>query len=328
MKTLVTGGAGFIGSNLVALLLRHGHEVSVIDDLSSGKIGNLGESAADIKFVEGDVRTHPDLDALVGASDTVFHLAAMVGVRTTLEKPMETFEVNALGSKRVFAACLNHDVPVLFSSTSDVYGENTEVPLTERSRLIFDGNPNGRWIYSYSKLVAEAYCLDYATRGLKYAILRYFNCYGPNMTTGGYSSVVAKFIQEAMAGRPITVYGDGCQTRSFTFVKDLVQATYHASEHMGNTTLNVGATDEIPIFKLAHKIKDLTGSRSPIVFVNPADVLGNNFAESPRRRPDNSKAETIIDFAPTTGLHDGLLTTYHWMKRAVGRKARAPKKAA
>jgi UDP-glucose 4-epimerase len=310
MKYLITGGAGFIGSNLAYYLLEQGNEVRIIDDLSSGSIDNLQNHAKDVDFTEEDILKPKLLDTMVKESDVVIHLAAKVGVRTTIENPIETFEVN------VFESCHKYNVPVIFSSSSEVYGLNVNIPLTEKSLRIYKGSPSGRWIYAHSKIIAEAYLTHFARRGLRYMTLRYFNCYGPNMTTGGYSNVISNFFQESLDGKPITVFGEGTQTRCFIFIKDLVLATVSAAlNNSWNLTINIGTQDEIPIINLAYKIKKLTKSKSQILFVDPNDILGDHFSETIKRMPEIKRARAVLNFYPTTSLDDGLHTTYMWIKK-------------
>jgi UDP-glucose 4-epimerase len=300
MRALVTGGAGFIGSHLTERLLADGHPVTVIDDLSTGRLENLAAVAG-----SPGLRTHwasiledEGLQELVDECDIVYHLAAAVGVRLILERPVETIETNILGTDRILRAAAKGQKKVVIASTSEVYGKNDQVPLKEDDDGIFGPTVKSRWSYACSKAIDEFLGLAYVrARGLPVVIVRYFNTIGPRQS-GQYGMVVPRFVQQALAGEPITVYGDGEQSRSFTDVDDTVRATIAVSRHPGavGEVFNVGTGSEITINQLATRVKALTGSRSEIVHIPYAQAYESGFEDPRRRVPDVSKIRAIVEF--------------------------------
>jgi UDP-glucose 4-epimerase len=301
MKALVTGGAGFIGSHLTEALLAEGHEVTVIDDLSTGRIENLGAAAASPRL-----RTHwasiveeENLQEFVDEADVVYHLAAAVGVRLILERPVETIETNILGTDRVLRCAAKGQKKVVIASTSEVYGKNDQVPLKETDDGVLGPTVKSRWSYACSKAIDEFLGLAYfKARGVPVVIVRYFNTIGPRQI-GRYGMVVPRFVQQALAGQPITVYGDGEQSRSFTDVADAVGATLAASRHPSaiGEVFNVGTGAEITINDLAARVKRLTASGSRIVHIPYEQAYEGGFEDPRRRVPDVTKLRTIVGFA-------------------------------
>jgi UDP-glucose 4-epimerase len=301
MKALVTGGAGFIGSHLTEALLAEGHEVTVIDDLSTGRIENLGAAAASPRL-----RTHwasiveeENLQEFVDEADVVYHLAAAVGVRLILERPVETIETNILGTDRVLRCAAKGQKKVVIASTSEVYGKNDQVPLKETDDGVLGPTVKSRWSYACSKAIDEFLGLAYfKARGVPVVIVRYFNTIGPRQI-GRYGMVVPRFVQQALAGQPITVYGDGEQSRSFTDVADAVGATLAASRHPSaiGEVFNVGTGAEITINDLAARVKHLTASGSRIVHIPYEQAYEGGFEDPRRRVPDVTKLRTIVGFA-------------------------------
>ncbi|MGH7388966.1 MAG: NAD-dependent epimerase/dehydratase family protein [Candidatus Rokuibacteriota bacterium] len=310
MKALVTGGAGFIGSHLVESLLASGHDVTVIDDLSTGSADNLAMAAASARLRTrwASVFEEDTLQALVDDADVVYHLAAAVGVRLILDRPVQTLETNVVGTERVLRSAAKGAKTVVLASTSEVYGKNDKVPLREDDDCILGPTGTSRWSYACSKAIDEffglAYCRD---RGVPVVIVRYFNTIGPRQT-GRYGMVVPRFVQHALAGEPIIVYGDGEQTRSFTDVRDAVRATLALSTHPGAAcnVFNVGNGHEVSVNDLAYRVKKLTGSASEIRHVSYEEAYERGFEEPRRRVPDVTKLRATLGFAPSISLDDSL----------------------
>ena len=309
MKALVTGGAGFIGSYLTEELIRRGHEVTVIDDLSTGRVENLAAVATSPKL-----RTHwasvledERLQEFVDESDVVFHLAAAVGVRLIIDRPVDTIETNVIGTDRVLRCAAKGQKKVVIASTSEVYGKNDRVPLREDDDGILGPTTKSRWSYACSKAIDEFLGLAYwQSRGMPVVIVRFFNTIGPRQT-GRHGMVVPRFVQQALTGQPITVYGDGEQTRSFTDVSDTVRATIELSMYAAaGQVFNVGSGHEITINALAEQVKKLAGSRSPIVHVPYENAYQQGFEEPYRRVPDISKLYAAIGFVPKVDLDSSL----------------------
>ena len=300
MKALVTGGAGFIGSHLTEALLAEGHEVTVIDDLSTGRAENLATVVASPRLHTqwGSILEEENLQELIDEADVVYHLAAAVGVRLILERPVETIETNILGTDRVLRCATKGHKKVIIASTSEVYGKNDRVPLKETDDGVLGPTVKSRWSYACSKAIDEFLGLAYfKARSLPVVIVRYFNTIGPRQI-GRYGMVVPRFVQQALAGEPITVYGDGQQSRSFTDVVDAVAATIAASAHPGavGEVFNVGTGSEITINGLATLVKRLTGSSSPIVHIPYEEAYEGGFEDPRRRVPDVTKLQTTVGF--------------------------------
>jgi UDP-glucose 4-epimerase len=285
MKALVTGGAGFIGSHLTERLLAEGHHVIVQE--------------------------------LVDECDVVYHLAAAVGVRLILERPVETIETNILGTDRILRAAAKGHKKVVIASTSEVYGKNDQVPLKEDDDGIFGPTVKSRWSYACSKAIDEFLGLAYVrARGLPVVIVRYFNTIGPRQT-GQYGMVVPRFVQQALAGEPITVYGDGEQSRSFTDVDDAVRATIAVSHHPRavGEVFNVGTGSEITINQLATQVKALTGSRSEIVHIPYEQAYESGFEDPRRRVPDVSKIRAVVEFVAAVDTTTSLEKVIRFYRR-------------
>ncbi len=318
MDVLITGGAGYIGSHLADRLLADGHSVVALDDLSTGRMENIAHHLGNPRFVwvQGDVRDAALVARLVGQCDVVFHLAAVVGVAHVIHDPLRCVQVNIGGTEAVLAAAFAHRRRVVFASSSEVYGKNDRVPFREEDDRILGATWIPRWAYAVSKALDEHLCFAYADRGLEVSIVRYFNSYGPRMDGRGYGSVVARFISQALKGEPLTVYGDGQQTRCFTYVSDTVEGTLRAgtrTEALGQA-FNIGSDREITIRSLAEMILALTGSPSRIVLVPYEQAYGGRFEEAPRRRPAVDKARRMLGFEATVSLEEGLRQTIRWFE--------------
>lgn len=319
MDALITGGAGYIGSHLADRLLADGHSVVALDDLSTGRLENIAHLQGNPRFawVQGDVRDAPLVARLVERCDVVFHLAAVVGVGHVVRDPLRCVQVNVAGTEAVLAAAFAHRRRVLFASSSEVYGKSDRVPFREEDDRILGATWIPRWAYAVSKALDEHLCFAYSARGLAVSVVRYFNSYGPRMDGRGYGSVVARFISQALKGEPLTVYGDGQQTRCFTYVSDTVDGTVRAAtrtEALGEA-FNIGSDREITVRHLAERILALTGSSSPVVNVPFAEVFGAHYEEASRRRPSIEKARRLLGFEPVVALEDGLKQTIRWFEQ-------------
>ena len=322
MNILITGGAGFIGSNLCDLLLEKGETVSVIDDLSTGSLDNISHLFDNPRFsyVIDTILNEKVMDDLISSCDCVVHLAAAVGVKHVLENPLSSIETNILGTETALKLANRHKKKILVASTSEVYGKHMHAPLKEDDNLIYGPPSTMRWSYAASKLVDEFTALAYhRTKKLDTIIIRCFNTIGPRQT-GMYGMVVPRFIQQALRDDPITVYGDGKQTRTFTYVGDVVKAIYKLikCQEGSGEVVNIGGTEEISIADLAQKIKELVGSRSEIVFIPYDQAYGKDFEDMMRRVPSLDKLKGLIDFIPETPLDEILQHTIEYFRsRAV-----------
>ena len=314
MKVFITGGAGFIGSHLAEAYLEKGDEVYILDDLSTGSLENVEHLQKDNRF-RGKIFVHVDtilnheaMLELIGICDVVFHLAAAVGVQYILENPMDSIKTNIQGTEKVLELCDKFKKKVLIASSSEVYGKHAHAPLVETDNIVYGPSSKFRWSYAASKLMDEFTALAYfRTRGLKVTIARLFNTIGPRQT-GAYGMVVPRFIAQALKNDPLTVYGDGNQTRTFTDVKDVVYALMEMveNEQSFGEVFNLGGVEEIAILNLAQKIITLTESRSKIVLVPYEEAFGADFEDMLRRVPSVDKANRLIGFQPN-GKLDAIL---------------------
>ena len=308
MKALITGGAGFIGSHLAERLLDLGHEVAVLDDLSTGSIDNIEhlKGTSHFSYVVDSVTSESLLAEMIDRSDVVFHLAAAVGVKLIVEQPVHTIETNVHGTEVVLKHANKKKKLVFIASTSEVYGKSTDVPFREEADLVLGPSAKHRWAYACSKLIDEFLALAYwREKKLPVVIVRLFNTVGPRQT-GRYGMVLPTFVRQALAGDPITVFGDGTQSRSFTYVGDVVDALVAlASEPRAiGEVFNIGNRGEISIRDLAERVKTLTGSNSPIQLVPYDEAYEAGFEDMPRRVPDISKIRSLIGYEPKVGLDD------------------------
>jgi len=308
MRVLITGGAGFIGSHLADAYLGQGDEVFIIDDLSTGSIDNIQHLRGNPRFqytIES-VRHASTVAELVDQCDVVFHLAAAVGVKLIVESPVRTIETNVHGTEVVLAQANKKKKKVLIASTSEVYGLSNDVPFREDGNLVLGATVKGRWSYACSKALDEFLALAYwRERKLPTVLVRLFNTVGPRQT-GQYGMVVPTFVKQALAGRPITIYGDGSQSRCFTHVGDVVKALMGLMAHPGavGEVFNVGSREEVTIQSLADRVLALTGSSSEIVHVPYEQAYGEGFEDMPRRVPDVSKIQNLIGYRPSKTLDE------------------------
>jgi UDP-glucose 4-epimerase len=303
---LITGGAGFIGSHLADALLAAGHNVLVIDDLSTGRIGNIAhlKGRRGFEYTLDTVMNRQVMAELVDRADSVFHLAAAVGVKLIVESPVRTIETNVRGTEVVLEIANKKKRPVLIASTSEVYGKASKVPFSEEDDLVLGATTRGRWAYACSKALDEFLAIAYFhEKKLPVVIARLFNTVGPRQT-GRYGMVLPTFVKQALAGRPITVYGDGSQTRCFGYVGDVVWALQRliGVEDAYGEVFNVGSQEEISILDLAKLVKDKLESDSDIVFVPYDQAYDPGFEDMPRRVPDIAKIRSLLGFEPRTRL--------------------------
>src|SRR6186713_3195303 len=306
MRTLLTGGAGFVGSHLAERLLDLGHEVIVIDDLSTGSMDNITplKGRRGFEYVIDSVMNEPLMAELIDRVDVVFHLAAAVGVKLIVEAPVRTIETNVHGTEVVLTHASKKDKLVVIFSTSEVYGKSTAVPFHEDADLVIGPTVKHRWAYACSKAIDEFLALAYhREKKLPVIVVRLFNTVGPRQT-GRYGMVIPTFMRQALAGEPITVYGDGKQTRSFTDVRDVVTGlTRLMNEPRAvGEVFNIGNNEEVSIHSLAERIKALTASSSRIVLIPYDEAYDAGFEDMPRRVPDLRKIEALVGYRPTLSL--------------------------
>ena len=312
MKYLLTGGAGFSGSHLAEALLDQGEQVSIIDDLSTGAMENVQhlKSRANFKYVLDSVMNRQIMAELVDEADFVFHLAAAVGVKLIVEQPVHTIETNVHGTEVVLKHANKKKKLVIIASTSEVYGKSTDVPFREGADLTLGPSSKHRWAYACSKLIDEFLALAYwKERKLPVVIVRLFNTVGPRQT-GQYGMVLPTFVRQALSGHPITVFGDGTQSRSFTYVGDVVGALIKLADEPRavGEVFNIGNMGEVTIKDLAQRVKEMTGSTSTIQFVPYDQAYEEGFEDMPRRVPDISKLRKLIGYEPTMAL-DAIIGT-------------------
>jgi UDP-glucose 4-epimerase len=306
MRALITGGAGFIGSHLAEFLLRDGHQVSVIDDLSTGSIDNIAhlKDRPGFRYTIDTISNEPVLAEMIDACDVVFHLAAAVGVRLIVEEPVRTIETNVHGTEVVLKHANKKKKLVLVASTSEVYGKSTQVPFREDGDVHMGATTKHRWAYACSKALDEFLALAYwKERKLPVIIVRLFNTVGPRQT-GRYGMVLPTFVRQALAGQPITVYGDGTQSRCFGYVGDVVGALAGLIQEPRavGEVFNVGNDQETAIRSLADMVKAMIGSASPIVTVPYDEAYEAGFEDMARRVPDLAKVRGLIGYEPRVQL--------------------------
>jgi UDP-glucose 4-epimerase len=303
MRYLITGGAGFIGSHLAETLLRQGNEVVIIDDLCTGSIHNIDnlKRKRGFSYIIDSMFNRPLLAELIDDCDAVFHLAASVGVRLIVESPVHTIETNVKGTEGVLEFANKKRKKVLVASTSEVYGKSTKIPFSEDDDLVMGPTFKGRWSYACSKAIDEFLALAYwKEKGLPVVIVRLFNTVGPRQT-GRYGMVLPSFVRAALADQPLTVFGDGKQSRCFCHVSDTVGALSRLIEHPDavGQIFNIGSDEEISIEQLARMVKSLTGSASPIRYIPYEEAYEEGFEDMQRRVPDISKIQNLLNFHTT-----------------------------
>lgn len=308
MTTLVTGGAGFIGSHLTESLLSRGEEVIVLDDLSTGREQNLAAVVGhpSLRFVNGSILDVSLLDRLVGRADTVYHLAAAVGTFTILDKTLNSLRTNLHGTENVVDSALRHGARVLIASTSEIYGKNTKVGLQEDDDRHLGSPLKNRWSYAEAKAIDETVAYLYAVEhDLQTVIVRLFNTVGPRQT-GRYGMVVPRFVGQALAGQPLTVFGTGHQVRCFCHVHDVVPAlqALMSDERAYGQVFNIGNFEQVSMTQLAERVLAIVGSSSTIIYVPYDSAYGAGFEDMQRRVPDCTRARQLIGFRPSRSLDD------------------------
>ena len=306
MRYLITGGAGFIGSHLADELLRSADQVTIIDDLSTGSIENIAHlrEHANFRYVIDTMTNRPLLAELVDQCEVIFHLAAAVGVRLIVESPVRTIQTNVRATELLLEVAAKKRRKVLLTSTSEVYGKSQKVPFKEEDDLLIGPPDKGRWSYACSKAVDEFLAMAYwSEKKLPTVIVRLFNTIGPRQT-GQYGMVVPTFIRQALAGEPITVFGNGLQTRCFGWVGDVVRAMIALSQHPEavGKVFNIGGDEEISILDLAERVKRVASSRAPVEFISYQEAYQSGFEDMPRRVPDLGRIRRLIGYQPTKTL--------------------------
>jgi UDP-glucose 4-epimerase len=310
MRVLITGGAGFVGSHLAEALLARGDEVFILDNLSTGSIDNVVHLKSHPRFhyTIDTVSNEPVLAELIDRCDIVVHLAAAVGVKLIVEQPVHTIETNVHGTEVVLKHANKKKKLVLIASTSEVYGKSADVPFREDADLVLGPTTKHRWAYACSKMIDEFLALAYwKERKLPVIVVRLFNTVGPRQT-GQYGMVIPNFVRQALAGQPITVFGDGTQSRSFTYVGDVVKAMVALIDEPRavGQVFNIGNGHEITIRQLADKVKQMTGSSSEIVMVPYERAYEAGFEDMPRRVPDIGRIQSLVGYRPTVDLDETL----------------------
>jgi UDP-glucose 4-epimerase len=332
IRYLITGGAGFIGSHLAEALLRDGHTVKAIDDLSTGRMANLTGVMDNpgFQFIRASIADEIVLDRLASQADIIIHLAAAVGVKRIVEHPVHTIETNVMGTEYVLKAALRYNCRVLVASTSEVYGKGSRVPFAEDDDVLLGSTAKSRWSYAASKMVDEFLALAYAREyGLDVTVFRLFNTVGPRQS-GQYGMVVPRFVQQAVQQRPLTVYGTGDQSRCFCHVLDVVEAIAGLSQSVkaSSQVFNIGATEEVSIRELAERIRSLTKSTSTIVEVPYDEAYAPGFEDMQRRIPDTSRIEALLGWKPRAKLQEILESVIDYeresMRNAQQDTARVP----
>jgi UDP-glucose 4-epimerase len=319
LRALITGGAGFIGSHLSEVLLGSGHEVLILDDLSTGSIDNIAhlKGRPGFEYFIDSVDNEPLLAELIDRSDVVFHFAAAVGVKLIVEQPVHTIETNVHGTEVVLKHANKKKKLVVIASTSEVYGKSEDVPFREDADLVMGPTTKHRWAYACSKAIDEFLALAYwKERKLPVIIVRFFNTVGPRQT-GRYGMVIPNLVGQALAGEPMTVFGDGTQSRSFTHVQDVVGALVQLVNEPSaiGQVINIGNTEEVTIGRLAERIRELTGSQSPIRLIPYDEAYESGFEDMPRRVPDLSKVTAMIGYKPKYTLEDVLVQVIDYFRR-------------
>ena len=325
MRILITGGAGFIGSHLAEALLESGNEVYIIDDLSTGSIDNIRllekncPKNTRLFFYEKSILDHEIMLELVGTCNVVYHLAAAVGVQYILDNPLKSIQINIQGTEKVLELCAKFKKRVLIASSSEVYGKHLHAPLVETDNIIYGPSSKFRWSYAASKLIDEFFAIAYnRMNDLEIVIARLFNTVGPRQT-GAYGMVIPRLVQQALKNEPLTVYGDGSQTRTFTHVRDVVRAliALMSTESTTAETFNIGGTQEISIKDLAQKIIEKTGSSSKIDFIPYEKAFQKDFEDMQRRVPSIEKIAEYTGFHPELSLDDILSEVADYFRQSI-----------
>jgi len=315
MKVLITGGSGFLGSHLADAFLARGDRVTCLDMGPIQKVAHL-EDNPNFVYVHDSVLNDDMVDAQVAKADLVYHLAAVVGVEHYVADPYKVLNVNVNGTQNVLRAAHKYEKKVVFSSTSEVYGRNPKIPWSEDDDRVLGSTQIDRWCYSTSKAVGEHFCFAYAKMGLPVVVVRYFNIYGPRLDALDQGRVITIFLGQAFRGGPLTVVGDGKQTRCFTYVSDAMRATVAAGllpEAEGGI-FNIGNDTETTILEFAELVRDSVDPNLEIKFVPQETIYGESYEDIPRRVPDITRMKTILKVEPEVTLAEGLPKTIEWFR--------------
>jgi len=325
MKILITGGAGFLGSHLADGFLARGDEVFILDTGSAYKIRHNLENPL-FHYVHDSIFNEKMLESLILKVDIIYHMAAVVGVEHYVEDPYKVLNVNVNGTQLVLQLAYKYDKKVVFSSTSEVYGKSRDIPFKEDGDRLMGATKVDRWCYANSKAIGEHYCFAYRKMGLPVVIVRYFNVFGPRLDRLDKGRVITIFLGQILRGEPITVIGDGNQTRSFTYVTDAIEATIRAGmmKEAEGDVFNIGSDVETSVNELAEAMRRLAGSDSKIEFVHQEQVYGSSYEDIPRRVPDVTKMKEILGVQAKVPLEVGLQLTLDWFR---GEEARGAKGA-
>jgi UDP-glucose 4-epimerase len=315
MKVLITGGGGFVGSHLADAFLARGDDVSILDMGTVKKVRHLMGNPA-FHYIRDSVLNLEILEGLIAKSDLVYHLAAVVGVEYYVGDPYEVLNVNVNGTQNVLKLAFKHQRKVVFSSTSEVYGRNPKVPWQEEDDRVLGSTRIDRWCYSTSKAVGEHFCFAYHRMGLPVTITRYFNVYGPRLDQLDVGRIITIFMGQVLRNEPLTVIGDGTQTRCFTYIDDAIRATIAAGVAPGTDgeVFNIGTAVETSIADLARLMIEIGGAKSTLKFVSQESVYGSSYEDIPRRVPDTTKTEKVLGVLANTSLRDGLARTIEWFR--------------
>lgn len=319
MKVLITGVAGFVGSHLAERLLREKNEIYGLDIMLRGNKENISELEGrnGFNFFETSILDESSLEMLIKKCDIIYHLAAAVGVEKIIGDILKVININVDGTKNVVSIAYKYHKKVIFASTSEIYGKSTQVPFKEDDDRLLGPTSVDRWVYSSTKALGEYMLIGYYRQGLPMSIVRFFNAYGPKLDIEGSGRVISRFIIQALSGKQITVVGDGEQTRCFTYIDDVIDGLIKcaANPNADGHIFNIGNPQETNIMNLACIIKEITGSKSEIVCVDPKKVYGSGYEDIPRRAPDISKAIRLLGFTPKIDIEDGLKKTIEWFKK-------------
>lgn len=318
-KMMITGGAGFVGSFLAEELLKRGYAILAVDNLSTGKLENVAhlKDNRDFELVIGSIMDEELMDRSISQSEMVFHLAAAVGVRLIIDRPVETIETNILGTEIIYKLVNKYKKKVMITSTSEIYGKNDDIPFEETADSVYGPTIKSRWSYACSKAIDEFLGLAYHhEKKMPLIIVRLFNTIGPRQT-GAYGMVVPTFVQQALLGHPITVYGSGDQTRCFANVKDAVWAMAELAETPDavGQVFNIGTTEMVSIKDLAVRVRKLCGSNSEIVTVPYDSAYETGFEDMLQRKPDISKVGNLIGFKPRNNLDQTIMEIIEYFKK-------------
>ncbi len=319
MKVMVTGGAGYIGSHLVDALIAADNHVTVLDNLSTGRVANIQHLLGHprFRFVCDTLLNDPLVDRLVAEAEVVYHLAAMVGVKYVVEDPLQCIVTNVRGTEVVLECAYRYWRRVVVASSSEVYGKSEKVPLSEDDDSLLGPTAVGRWSYALAKALDEHLAFAYHRQGLPVSVVRYFNSYGPRLDPRGYGSVVARFISQALSGQPITVYDDGQQTRCLTYVGDTVRGTLLAASlpQAEGRAFNIGNGRETSVLELAQMVRETIGAQVEITHIPYGQAYGPQFEETRRRVPDTTRSRDLLGFEAKVSLEDGLQRTVDWFRK-------------